>query len=278
MALFYYWFGLADRYIVFLYNHDMGPRVSDTGPFSAVTSSRYWMAGLVAAGAAMALYITVNWLLGRLSTRYRSPGWWHIWALVAPILLVAIPLITMTTSQPTLPTRHAAQVTVALLMALALALSPGKMAANRPGELIWLAADGLGLMMILLVLPGIEDVSYWLSQGQTGYILMMVIGALGGLFWLLAVTVFRYWRRRPVPTLIELSLAGLAVSYLLVPLLHHLFFTDGYYYITNSANFFAGDLILQTLVWFAAAVTAVIITRLRVRLAGLAFKPGIRDA
>ena len=34
LALFYYWFAIADRYIVFLYDHDLGPRVPDTMPFS----------------------------------------------------------------------------------------------------------------------------------------------------------------------------------------------------------------------------------------------------
>ncbi|MCP4422626.1 MAG: hypothetical protein GY805_38945, partial [Chloroflexi bacterium] len=53
LILFYYWFAIADRYIIFLYNHDMGPVVPDTSPFSRVTASRYWMAALVASGGVM---------------------------------------------------------------------------------------------------------------------------------------------------------------------------------------------------------------------------------
>ena len=41
LSLCYYWFAVADRYIIFLYYHDMGPLVPDTSPFSVVTSSRY---------------------------------------------------------------------------------------------------------------------------------------------------------------------------------------------------------------------------------------------
>ena len=48
LSLFYYWFAVADRFFIFLYYHDMGSVVPDTSPFSPVTSSRYWMAGLVA--------------------------------------------------------------------------------------------------------------------------------------------------------------------------------------------------------------------------------------
>ena len=74
LALFTYWFAIADRYFVFLYYHDMGPLVPDTSPFSRVTSSRYWMTGLVASGAVLLLYTAVVWLLARLLPRYRPPG------------------------------------------------------------------------------------------------------------------------------------------------------------------------------------------------------------
>jgi hypothetical protein len=273
LTLFFYWFGLADRYLVFLYNHDMGSRVGDTSPSSAVTSSRYWMAGLVVAGLVMILYVSANWILGRLSTQFKSPEWWRVWSLSAPFLLVAIPVITMTTNQPSLPARFAAQSTLAVIIALALALIPGKMAANQPGDLIWLASDGFGLMLILLTLPGIEEMSQWQSRGQTGYLSMMVTGVVGGLVWLLVMTALRYWRRRPVPTVLELMLAGLAVSYLILPLIHYLAFTDGYYYITNSANFFAGSLILHSSIWLVAAFVSVMITRLRNRLLRSTLEP-----
>ena len=95
LGLFYHWFAVADRHIVFLYNHDMGPLYPDTSPFSFVTSSRYWMAGLVATGAVMVLYVTVNTLWGRLVAVYRSPLWWRVWGWCALPLLVGIPAITI---------------------------------------------------------------------------------------------------------------------------------------------------------------------------------------
>ncbi len=42
LGLFYYWFVIVDRYVVFLYNHN------GADPFESATISRYWMAGLVA--------------------------------------------------------------------------------------------------------------------------------------------------------------------------------------------------------------------------------------
>lgn len=109
LALFSYWFALADRYTIFLYRHDMGPWVPDTSPFSRVTSSRYWMAGLVASGAVLVLYGAANWLLGRLRADYRPPVCRRVWALCAGPLLVGLPLITLTLNRPTLRPANAAQ-------------------------------------------------------------------------------------------------------------------------------------------------------------------------
>ena len=103
LALCAYWFAVADRYIVFLYYHDMGPLVPDTSPFSVVTASRYWMSSLVASGAVMVLYTTASWLLGRFSKSYRAPAWWRVWAFCVPALLIGVPAITMTANAPTLP-------------------------------------------------------------------------------------------------------------------------------------------------------------------------------
>ncbi len=61
IGLFYYWFGVANRYIIFLYYH------LDAGPFDSRTVTRYWMSGLVASGAVMVLYAMANWFGGRVA-------------------------------------------------------------------------------------------------------------------------------------------------------------------------------------------------------------------
>ena len=43
----YYWFAVANRYVIFLHAH------LDATPFDDVTRSRYWIAGLVASGIVM---------------------------------------------------------------------------------------------------------------------------------------------------------------------------------------------------------------------------------
>jgi hypothetical protein len=249
LALFYYWFAIADRYTIFLYNHDMGPLVPDTTPFSRVTGSRYWMAGLVASGMVALGYGAVNWLLGRLIKNYRPPAWPRVWAICAALLLLGIPGITMTVNQPTLPASNAAQVTLVALAGMALALMPGRLAAEAPGKLVWLGADGLGLMMVLLNLVHLEEVSRWLARGRMVWVWMMVGSLAVGAVWLLVLTGLHFWRPRPVSSARATFIAGLSVAYLVMPLVHHLMGTDGYYYISDSDNFFAKSWVLQIVTW-----------------------------
>jgi len=265
LSLNYYWFAIADRYIIFLYNHDMGPIVPDTAPFSRVTASRYWMAGLVASGAIMILYVGINWLLGRLFKEFTSPDWRQVWVWASLPLSIGIPLISMTVNNPTLPFKNAAQATVVTLLGLALALLPGQLAARRPGQLIWLAFDGLSLMLIMTTLNNLDNIGSWLARGATQFVVMVVIMLAAGLFGLLFITGVQMWRKTAVSPWRAIFLAGLCINYLFMPLLHHTLFTDGYFYITDSDNFFAKQLWLQVVSWIAVALLAAGIARLRQR-------------
>ncbi|MBN1218591.1 MAG: hypothetical protein JXM69_06675 [Anaerolineae bacterium] len=267
LGLFYYWFALADRYFVFLYYHDMGPLYPDTSPFSAVTSSRYWMAGLVASGVMLVLYVLANLILGRLTSSYQAPGWQRIWLMSVIPLVVGIPLITMTVNQPTLPAWNAAQVTLVTLIGLALALLPGEMAARRPVHLGLLVVDGFGLMMLLLNTAALEETPRWLASGRTVYFWMMGLGLMMGVGLLLVMTGVHIWWRTFIPKASEVFVAGLCVAYLLMPLLHHVCFTDGYYYLTDQDNFLARNMVFQVTVWLLAAAMAAGVTRLREYLA-----------
>jgi hypothetical protein len=270
LGLFTYWFAFADRYFIFLYHHDMGSVVPDTSPFSAVTSSRYWMAGLVASGAIMVLYAAVNWLVGRLQAHYYSPPWWWVWVLCAIALLVGIPAVTMIANQPTLPLKNAAQTTLATLAGLALALLPGRMAAGQPTDLLWLAADGWGLALIMVTVTGLQNLPRWLAQGGTGWVWATIVILLAAMVWMLAITGLRIWQRLPVPGAVTLFIAGLCVAYGLLPLMHNLYVwtVDGYYYISNSNNFFSDYLTCQLAAWLAAGVLAAAVTWLRRHAAG----------
>jgi hypothetical protein len=267
LLLFYYWFGIADRYSIFLYYHDMGPVVPDTSPFSPVTSSRYWMAGLVASGAILVLYGAANWLLGRLVADYQPPAWWLIWMLSIVPLMIGIPAITMAVNDPKLPLVNALQATLSILVGLALALLPGEMAARRPGELLWLILDGVGVMLLLLTLAGLQNLPRWWINGGHWWTLMLVAALVAAAVWLLSVTALRTLFRIPVTSAAMLFLAGLCMAYVLMPLVHHVLGTDGQFYITNSNNFFADNVALQIAIWLLVAGLVWGLTRLRQSLA-----------
>ena len=181
-------------------------------------------------------------------------------------LIIGIPAITMSRNTPTLPLGLAAACVVATLTGLALALLPGEWAARRPVDLTWLAFDGLGLMPILLLLHSVELPDRGVSVSMPLAILLACGGLLAGIAWLGVMTGLRAWRRRPAPPAGALLAAGLCLSYLLMPLVHHLFATPpGWRYISTASNFFAFNPVLQLVVFAAAAGTAVAATRLRAR-------------
>jgi hypothetical protein len=221
----------------------------------------------------MVAYTIANWLLGRIASRrglaHSPPVWWRVWALCAPALLIGIALITMTANRPTLPLANATACVVATLVGLALALMPGSLAAQRPRDLGWLALDGAGLMPALLLLRAIELPGRGLVSTPVAF-LAAVGGTLAGAIWLGAVTGLRVLRHRSPPGAGALFVSGLCLSYLLMPLAHHLLATPrGYRYISTASNFFAFDASIQLMAFAVAAALALGITRLRQGLRGL---------
>lgn len=270
LGLFYYWFGIADRYAVFLYGH-AATNIPPAQPFDAMTSSRYWIAGLVAAGAVMVLYVTVNWLHGRICSRRRKPcttaTWWQVWVGCAIPIGLGIPAITMSVNSPTLPPALAAACVVATLLGLALALIPGQWAAERPLDLIWLAADGLGLMPALMLLRAVELPARGVSLSPAVGWFFAIGSIVAGALWLAGMSLLRLWRHKDIPGTGSLLLAGLGLSYVLMPLIHHLLATPpGYRYISTASNFFAFNVGIQILAVIVAAGLAVGVTSVRRRL------------
>jgi hypothetical protein len=257
LSLYTYWFAQADRYVIFLYGHT-APGITLTEPFDAMTSSRYWMAGLVAAGVVMLLYTGVNWIGGRSAARrgssFGTPPWWRVWVLSAPGLIAGIPAITMTANAPVLPLSLAAASAAAALAGLALALMPGRWAADRPDDLLWLMLDGMGLIPTLVFLRAIELPGRGLAVSPAVAWFVAIGAIVGGALWLTLLSVLRRWGERPSPGAMVIFLAGVGLSYTLMPLAHYLTAgPSGFRYITNSGNFFALNPLLQLLAFVAAA-------------------------
>ncbi len=269
LSVFYYWFALANRSIIFLYDH-VAEGLPRAEPFDAMTSSRYWMAGLVATGAVMVVYTGIYWLLGQLRVwrRYAAgpPLWHQVWILCALPLTIGIPLITLTVNRPTLPPTLAVACVGSTLVGLALALWPAAWAARRPLDLLWLGGDGIGLMPILLVLRVVELPSQGLSIREPVAALVAIGSIVIGAGWLVVMTGLRLWRHKSLPGASALLASGLGSSYLLLPLLHYLLGRVEYRYITTASNFFAFHFSLQLFIFIVAGGLALGVTMLRRRL------------
>lgn len=252
IGLFYYWFGVADRYAVFLYGH------YGTGPFDGPTLSRYRMTGLVASGAVLVLYGMANWFASRLAgvfyRRYIVPEWWRVWILCLLPLGIVLPVIMMTVNRPTMPLPVALTSTAVALGSLPLALIPGRLAAEDPGELVWLTLAGLGLTPSLLLLRAVELTNKMPPGRAIG---IAVGGTLIGAGWSLAVTWLHSRRRSNRWRLTNLLVSALCLAYLVGPLMHYLLFTPpGYRYITVAENFFACSPLVQLICFFTLVVLA----------------------
>jgi len=270
--LFYSWYAVRNRYQIFLYFHDMGPGF-DTTPFGWVTVSRYWMSGLVAAGAVMAPYVAANLVLGRLVRGYRAPVWWRLWLLCALPLAIVIPIMVMTLNNPVLPFLNAAQVTIVLLAGVALAVALGQQAAGHPAAYALLMADGFAVACLLMSLRALEFVGSWLVRGRMGSVYrFLAVFAVGIGLLILLTALYRGLRRAEIPGAASLLVAGASIHYLFLPLNHYLFWcsdggswTDpGYFsYITDADNYFTRSTWLQIVVWVVVVLVAVGVTRLR---------------
>lgn len=268
LGLMWYWFAVADRYAVFLYGHIDHPVTRiPAQAFDPITSSRYWMTGLVAGGAVMVLYgaavALAGWWRRRTGRTYTPPAWWRVWLCAAPLLVVGIPVITSTQNVPTLPPALAAAVTVTALLGVALALSPADWLARQPVEVMWLGLDAPGLMMPLLLTRAVELPARGIMETRLAW-LVAVAGVVGGTLWLVGTTLARRRRRRSMPGTVPLLVAGTCGALLVAPLVHHLLFTPpGFRYITCSTNVFGFD---PRVWWLAAGITvlmAVVVTHWR---------------
>jgi len=241
-GLFYYWFAVADRYTIFLYNH------LEATPFDERTSSRYWMSGFVASGAVIVTYTLANWYLGRIAAlfyrRYTPPAWWAVWLICAVPLTASILFITMLLNRPTLPLPLAVMCVVTTLAGLALALSPAPLAAQQPLRLGWLTFTGIGLVPSLLLLRAISP--FQGLDNQISSVLFAIGSTLAGVGWLVTLSWLQKRQYRHPLKATELFITSLCLSYLVMPLMHYVVLVPPKFrYISAAANFFTFNPAIQ---------------------------------
>jgi hypothetical protein len=119
----------------------------------------------------------------------------------------------------------------------------------------------------MTMLPGLAYVSDGFSMERPIWV-WMLLGLLGvSAIGLYLITVARWMLRRRLssqgPDLPMLLVAAACCAYLVLPLVHHLFGTDGYFYITDMENFFSRVLWVQGLSWAVPAALGWLVIKLR---------------
>ena len=251
LGLVYYWFAVADRYHIFLYNH------LEATPFDSFTISRYLMTGFVASGVIVVFHTAICWCVGSLARilhqSYAPPSGLAIWLLCLPFLALGIPAITMTVNNPTLPASIASGCAVTAVIGLALALSPGNLAAQHPNRLLCTGLAGGGFVPMLLFFRAIELPSRDLLANSSA--LMFAGGSiLVAIGWRVGCILCSWRFKTTLPSPLATICAAFIITYLFLPLLHYLFLTPpAFHYITSGSNFFALTLPVQVMCWLTLA-------------------------
>ncbi len=123
---------------------------------------------------------------------------------------------------------------ITTLGGLALALTASSMAAHQMTELLWQASVGVGFAPLLLLLRTVELPSRGFATVRQAYGLAAG-GLLASLIAVCVLVSIRRWRGLPPITALPLLAAGFGVAYLLLPLIHHLWFVPTQYRYISAA-------------------------------------------
>jgi len=254
LLLFWEWFTHADRSCLFLYGH-MGAL-----PLDERTLGRYRMSGLVAAGAVMDFMLFLYGTWGVFARRrllpVSAPSALGVWLTAVSPLGLGIPLIVAWGGVPSLPIKVGLEVAGLTLAGLAVGLWLAKGMAWDPTRGLTRLGYGMAITPLLLGLRVVELPGLGLAQPEVAA-WMVLAGLLSSGIGLLGLARWRaFWDAPPIRGW-EIWLAGAAMAYLELPLLHHIFLTPAEArYITAASNFFAFHGGVQVLVWMISGMVA----------------------
>ncbi len=245
LILYSLWFVFLDRRSIFLYGH------LHSTPFDFRTASRYFMTGLVASGTILIAYTVFNLVIKKIRHSYQLPDWKIVWKYTCLILALPIFIILTFVGKPPMPILLSFWILVVLFAGLRLALYASNSIVNNFCQSVFAFFGGLALVPILLFIPlGIE---FGLRKSLPAVLVIAPVVSIGiALFGLWIMTLLYRRFKQPYPSPLNIFLSGLTTAYLLLPLYHYLTSRPKYIYISDSANFFANSIWLQTATFLVA--------------------------
>jgi len=234
-------------------------------PFDLFTASRHWMTGLVVSGIILIAYTIVNLIIKRLRRDYKLPDWKIVWKYSCLILLLPLFVLLTFMGKPSMPVLLSLWILVILFTGLRLALYVSNFIVINFRQSVWLFFDGLALVPALTVFA--PSIAYGLRRSslQGIFIIILPLVVIGlGLFWFWIMTTLFKRFKQPCPSLVNVFLSGLTISYLLLPSLHYVGSRPGYVrYITNSENFIPNSFWLQVVALLVATGMVWMVARWR---------------
>lgn len=251
IALYYFWYIIADRNILFLYWH-MG-----YGPFGAFTIGRYLMSGLVASGFVFWGYLLLFYTIKKLYKTNKLPQWQTVWEYIIVISAIPLFIIIHIMGNPPLPLLLSLGVLVFLYAGIGIVLwSSHKIHANFKKS-IWTMLQSITILP-LFVLP--LYITYYLKKNPeniAGLIIPVVYFFIGSLLFSLIINVLLRRFKKTSGTAQDIFFFAMLFFYILLPLFHYIFLGPTLFsYITDSGNFFAHNLFIQAIGLLSAYVVA----------------------
>jgi hypothetical protein len=266
IAVYHYWFAIADRNYLFLYEH------FGWGPFHHITSGRYWMTGLILSSFITLFYIIYNFTIipknlipGK---NYQLPLWIHVWLVSQPALIAGIPLIVMNFNTPVIPAGITIICVLVMSVGLALGLYMSDIFLHDVKKFFVLCIDGILLVPPLTLILALELPAKGVLNMTDAIAIVIALGSVIISFIGLLITAYIFKRNKITPgKSYEILFAGLFIAYLLMPMAHFLFATSqGRPYITSSDNFFPDNNLLKIFTWLTAAVITSAIVKFRKKI------------
>lgn len=249
IVLFRYFFVTADREIIFLYYH------LDWVPWDAVTQSRHWMTSLVVSGVVLIaefFLLSINML-----QKKDLPPAWFISLLTTIPSAVAVYYITSQMGESPLTWEYTLATTIAIILGLNMAIPTAHYLAKKQLKSVLLLPYILALTPLLILLKAVEllEKNSSVTKEQISLILLGVI--IVSFCVPLITSLIYHWRKLLSVSPWRIYFVSLSAAYLILPLIHFLFFTPHQArYISTSSNFFANDPLLQIAILFITLLMA----------------------
>ncbi len=253
LLLYYFWYMIADREILFLYWH-LGYE-----PFSEQTIGRYFMSGLVASGFLFWGYTIIQCMVKKRYAKYKLPQWSTVWEYTIYISAIPLFIILNILGNPPIPLMISIGVLGFLYIGVGIVLWSSDTILKNVKKSMRTITQSITIVP-LFILP--LYLTYHLKKNPGNIFnitLPTVLFFIGSLLFSLAIQYILKRLKKQTGTPNEIFFFALLLFYIFLPLVHYIFMGPTLFsYITDSSNFFSNNVFIQGISFFSAYGTTIL--------------------